>query len=70
MLFTADAFGTLPFSKIRVGVGKFLCTDPLEAQRSAEKLLGEEFTTVVFSHGTTMREGAKERLGEIAARER
>jgi glyoxylase-like metal-dependent hydrolase (beta-lactamase superfamily II) len=70
VLFTADAFGTLPFSKIRVGVGKFLCTDPLEAKRSAEKLLGEEFTTVVFSHGTTMREGAKERLGEIAARER
>jgi glyoxylase-like metal-dependent hydrolase (beta-lactamase superfamily II) len=70
VLFTGDAFGRLPFSKIRVGVGKFLCTDPLEAKRSAEKLLGEEFATVVFSHGTTEREGAKERLGEIAARER
>jgi hypothetical protein len=42
----------------------------LEAKRSAEKLLGEEFTTVVFSHGKTMREGAKKRLDEIAARAR
>ena len=47
-----------------------ICADPLEAKRSAEKLLGEEFTTVVFSHGKTIREGAKERLAEIAARER
>jgi glyoxylase-like metal-dependent hydrolase (beta-lactamase superfamily II) len=71
LLFTADAFGRLPFSRrIRVGVGKYICADPLEAKRSAEKLLGEEFTTVIFSHGKTMREGAKERLAEIAARER
>ena len=49
---------------------KYICADPLEAKRSAEKLLGEEFTTVVFSHGKTIREGAKERLAEIAARER
>jgi glyoxylase-like metal-dependent hydrolase (beta-lactamase superfamily II) len=71
LLFTGDAFGRLPFSRrIRVGVGKYICADPLEAKRSAEKLLGEEFRTVVFSHGKTMREGAKERLGEIAARER
>jgi glyoxylase-like metal-dependent hydrolase (beta-lactamase superfamily II) len=70
LLFTADAFGRLPFSRIRVGVGNFVCADPLEAKRSAEKLLGEEFTTVVFSHGKTMREGARERLDEIAARER
>jgi glyoxylase-like metal-dependent hydrolase (beta-lactamase superfamily II) len=71
LLFTADAFGRLPFSRrIRVGVGKYICADPLEAKRSAEKLLGEEFTTVVFSHGKTIREGAKERLAEIAARER
>jgi glyoxylase-like metal-dependent hydrolase (beta-lactamase superfamily II) len=68
LLFTADAFGRLPFSRIRVGVGKYICADPLEAKRSAEKLLGEEFTTVVFSHGKTMREGAKKRLDEIAAR--
>jgi glyoxylase-like metal-dependent hydrolase (beta-lactamase superfamily II) len=71
LLFTADAFGRLPFSRrIRVGVGKYICADPLEAKRSAEKLLGEEFTTVIFSHGKTIREGAKERLAEIAARER
>ena len=71
LLFTGDAFGRLPFSRrIRVGVGKYICADPLEAKRSAEKLLGEEFTTVVFSHGKTIREGAKERLDEIAARER
>jgi glyoxylase-like metal-dependent hydrolase (beta-lactamase superfamily II) len=71
LLFTGDAFGRLPFSRrIRVGVGKYICADPLEANRSAEKLLGEEFTTVVFSHGKTMREGAKERLAEIVARER
>jgi glyoxylase-like metal-dependent hydrolase (beta-lactamase superfamily II) len=70
LLFTGDAFGRLPFSRrIRVGVGKYICADPLEAKRSAEKLLGEEFTTVVFSHGKTIREGAKERLGEIAARD-
>jgi glyoxylase-like metal-dependent hydrolase (beta-lactamase superfamily II) len=71
LLFTGDAFGKKPFSRrIRVGVDKYICADPLEAKRSAEKLLGEEFTTVVFSHGKTMREGAKERLAEIAARER
>ncbi len=70
LLFTADAFGRQPFSRIRVGVAKYVCADPLEAKRSAEKLLGEEFTTVVFSHGKTIREGAKERLAEIAARER
>jgi glyoxylase-like metal-dependent hydrolase (beta-lactamase superfamily II) len=71
LLFTADAFGRLPFSRrIRVGVGKYICADPLEAKRSAEKLLGEEFTTVIFSHGKTISEGAKERLAEIAARER
>jgi glyoxylase-like metal-dependent hydrolase (beta-lactamase superfamily II) len=70
LLFTGDAFGRQPFSRIRVGVAKYVCADPLEAKRSAEKLLGEEFTTVVFSHGKTIREGAKERLAEIAARER
>ena len=38
--------------------------------QALEKLLGEEFRTVIFSHGKTIREGAKERLAEIAARER
>ena len=71
LLFSGDAFGRQPFSRrIRVGVAKYICADPLEAKRSAEKLLGEEFTTVIFSHGKTIREGAKERLAEIAARER
>lgn len=71
LLFTADAFGSLPFvpSKVRVGVRKFFCTDPAEAQRSSEKLLNEEFGTVVFSHGRPIREGAKQRLREIAARD-
>ena len=65
LLFTADAFGSMPF-KVRVGVRKFFCTDPAEAQRSAEKLLKEEFSTVVFSHGGTLREDAKQQLSEIA----
>ncbi len=68
LLFTGDAFGGLPF-KVRVGVRKFVCTDPAEAQRSAEKLLREEFSTVVFSHGKTVREDAKQHLSEIVARE-
>jgi glyoxylase-like metal-dependent hydrolase (beta-lactamase superfamily II) len=68
LLFTADAFGSMPV-KVRVGVRKFFCTDPAEAQRSAEKLLGEEFSTVVFSHGKTLRKDAKQQLSEIAARD-
>ncbi len=68
LLFTADAFGGLPF-KVRVGVRKFVCTDPAEAQRSAEKLLREEFSTVVFSHGKTVRDDAEQHLSEIVTRE-
>ncbi len=68
LLFTGDAFGSMPF-KVRVGVRKIVCTDPAEAQRSAEKLLREEFSTVVFSHGKTLREDAKQHLSEIAARD-
>ena len=68
LLFTGDAFGGLPF-KVRVGVRKFVCTDRAEAQRSAEKLLREEFSTVVFSHGRTVREDAKQHLSEIVTRE-
>jgi glyoxylase-like metal-dependent hydrolase (beta-lactamase superfamily II) len=70
LLFTGDAYGSLPLApagKARVGVRKFLCTDPAQAQRSAEKLLEEEFETVVFSHGRPLRGGAKQRLREIAA---
>ena len=68
LLFTGDAFGSLPF-KVRVGVRKFFCTDPAEAQRSAEKLLREEFSIVVFSHGKPVREDAKQHLSEIVTRE-
>jgi glyoxylase-like metal-dependent hydrolase (beta-lactamase superfamily II) len=66
LLFTADAFGCLP-RKIRVGVRKAVCMDPAQTKRSAEKLLAEEFTTVVFSHGKPLREGAKERLRKVVA---
>lgn len=66
LLFTADAFGCLP-RKIRVGVRKALCMDPAQAKRSAQKLLAEEFTTVIFSHGKPLREGAKEHLGKVVA---
>ena len=72
LLFSADAFGTLPLwpsGKVRVGVRKFFCTDLADAQRSAEKLLREEFTTVVFSHGRPVHENAKQRLREIVARD-
>jgi glyoxylase-like metal-dependent hydrolase (beta-lactamase superfamily II) len=68
LLFTGDAFGSMPL-KVRVGVRKFFCTDPAEAQRSAEKLLTEEYSTVVFSHGKSLREGAKQQLREITTRD-
>ena len=67
LLLTGDAFGCLPL-KIRVGVRNFLCADPAEAKRSAEKLLAEEFTTAVFNHGKPLLEGAKQRLREVVAR--
>ena len=68
LLFAGDAFGSVPF-KLRVGVRKEACTDPAEAQRSAEKLVKEEFTTAVFSHGKPLTDDAKRRLSEIAVRE-
>jgi glyoxylase-like metal-dependent hydrolase (beta-lactamase superfamily II) len=61
LLFTADAFGCLPW-KIRVGVRKGLCTDPPMARRSAQKLLGERFATVVMAHGPVLRSDARARL--------
>jgi glyoxylase-like metal-dependent hydrolase (beta-lactamase superfamily II) len=67
LLFTADAFGAMP-RKMRVGVRKAVCADPKLARRSAEKLLAEDFSTVIFAHGKTLREGAKERLREVVAR--
>ena len=66
VLFTADAFGALP-RKLRVGVRKAFCTDPAQALRSAEKLLEEDYRTVVFSHGPVLREGARDRLRQIVA---
>src|ERR671911_2795151 len=67
LLFTADAFGCLP-RKIRVGIRKAVCTDPALARRSAGRLLGEDFSTVIFAHGMTLRERAKDRLREVVAR--
>ncbi|MBA3426050.1 MAG: MBL fold metallo-hydrolase [Rubrobacteraceae bacterium] len=67
LLFTADAFGYLP-RKIRVGVVKAFCTNPKEARRSAEKLLAEDFATVVMTHGPMLRAGAKRTLREAVAR--
>jgi glyoxylase-like metal-dependent hydrolase (beta-lactamase superfamily II) len=67
LLFTADAFGCWP-RKIRVGLRKAVCTDPTQARRSAEKLLREDFSTVLFAHGPVLRSGAKETLREVVAR--
>ncbi len=61
LLVTGDAFGCLPF-KLRVGVRRGVCTDPAQARRSAARLLEEDFTTVVLSHGPVLRDGAKQRL--------
>jgi glyoxylase-like metal-dependent hydrolase (beta-lactamase superfamily II) len=67
LLFTADAFGRMP--EIRVGVNDAISSDPEEARRSAEKLLKEEFNTVIFSHGKPIRgEDVKRRLGRVVDR--
>jgi glyoxylase-like metal-dependent hydrolase (beta-lactamase superfamily II) len=60
LLFTADAFGSLP--RLKVGLIKAFCTDPPMARRSAQKLMREDFSTVVLAHGPVMRSGARERL--------
>ena len=68
LLFTADAFGCLP-RKVRVGVRKSLCTDPPIARRSAQKLLGERFNTVVMAHGPVLRpDDARARLRRAVER--
>ncbi|HEV2094854.1 MAG TPA: MBL fold metallo-hydrolase [Rubrobacter sp.] len=67
LLFTADAFGCLP-RKIRVGVRKALCADPQLAKRSAQKLLAEDFATVVMAHGPVLREDARTRLRKTVER--
>ncbi|MBO0704698.1 MAG: MBL fold metallo-hydrolase [Candidatus Dormibacteraeota bacterium] len=66
VLFTADAFGAMP-RKLRVGVRKPFCADPVQALASAEKLLEEDYRTVVFSHGPVLREGARDRLRKVVA---
>ena len=67
LLFTADAFGQL-WRKLRVGLVKPFCSDPPLARRSAEKLLAEDFATVIMAHGPVLRTGAKRTLREAVAR--
>jgi glyoxylase-like metal-dependent hydrolase (beta-lactamase superfamily II) len=67
LLFTADAFGSV-VRRIKVGGVKALCTDPPEARRSAQKLLAEDFATVVMAHGPTLRSGARAKLREAVER--
>ena len=67
LLFTADAFGFLPIM-IRVGVRGALCTDPPLAKHSAQKLLAEDFSTVVMAHGPVLREDARMKLQRSVVR--
>jgi glyoxylase-like metal-dependent hydrolase (beta-lactamase superfamily II) len=67
ILFTADAFGAL-VHRIRVGVAKFVCTDPPMVKSSARKLLAQDFGTVVMSHGRSLYAGGRGRLEEAVAR--
>jgi glyoxylase-like metal-dependent hydrolase (beta-lactamase superfamily II) len=67
LLFTADAFGCLP-RKVRVGVRKSLCVDPRMARRSARKLLGERFATVILAHGPVLRSDARTKLQSAVER--
>ena len=67
LLFTADAFGCLP-RKVRVGIRKALCTDPPMARRSAQKLIGERFATVMMAHGPVLRSDARTKLQRTAER--
>lgn len=66
LLFAADAFGSLPL-KLRVGVRKAFCTDPVQAKKSASDLLAEPFDTAVFAHGKTLKTDAKETLRKVVA---
>ncbi len=68
LLLTADAFGALLPHRIRVGVIKAFCTDPPLAKRSAERLLADDFATVVMGHGPILRSGARARLREAVER--
>ena len=66
LLFTGDAFGTL-LRKVRVGGTKAACTDPPQAKRSAERLLAQDFDTVVMTHGKPLYAGARRQLNEAVA---
>jgi glyoxylase-like metal-dependent hydrolase (beta-lactamase superfamily II) len=68
LLLTADAFGALLPRKVRVGVIKAFCTDPPLAKRSAERLLDQDFATVVMGHGPVLRSGARAKLREAVER--
>ena len=68
LLFTGDAFGALTSSRPTVGGIKAFCTDPKAARRSAEKLLGEDFDTVVMTHGKPLIAGARRQIRESVAR--
>ena len=67
LLLTADAFGQL-FTGMQVGVTRPFCSDPARARRSAAQLLDLDFTTAVPSHGPVLREGAKEQLRAVVAK--
>ncbi len=67
LLFTADAFGSL-WRRVRVGVLKPFCADPPLAKRSAQRLLGEDFATVMFAHGPVLRSGGREVLRDAVDR--
>jgi glyoxylase-like metal-dependent hydrolase (beta-lactamase superfamily II) len=67
VLITGDAFGTL-LRKVQVGGTKAACTNPPQAKRSAEKLLTEDFDTVVMTHGKPLYAGARRQLKEAVAR--
>ena len=67
LLFTGDAFGVL-LRKVRVGGTKAVCTNPPQAKRSAERLLEEDFDTVVMTHGKPLYAGARRQLREAVAR--
>ena len=70
LLLTADTFGALLPWKVRVGVIKAFCTNPPLAKRSADRLLTEDFATVVMGHGPVLRAGARARLREAVERSR
>jgi glyoxylase-like metal-dependent hydrolase (beta-lactamase superfamily II) len=67
LLLTGDAFGAL-LRKVRVGGTKAACTNPPQAKRSAERLLVEDFDTVIMTHGKPLYVGARRQLKEAVAR--